>query len=92
MQLDILTVLTERDRIGAGVHRELSGQYGTPPSRSTVYDHLDALVGMGLVRKDDGSSSGRAKEYALTDDGTEVIRSYVTTLTVRVQTGEIHRR
>ncbi len=92
MQLDVLSILAERERSGASVVRELESQYDDPPHRSTVYHHLDALIESELVERNPRSSNDRAKQYSITPSGESTIREYATALAVRVQSGELHRR
>jgi DNA-binding PadR family transcriptional regulator len=70
-QQNILVILTEEPMYGLAIKRELEAYYGTEVNHGRLYPNLDDLVGMGLVEKSELDK--RTNQYALTDDGVDVV-------------------
>ncbi len=71
-QQNILVILAEEARYGLAIKRELEEYYGTEVNHGRLYPNLDDLVELGLVEKSELDK--RTNEYALTDDGHDVLR------------------
>ena len=72
-QQNILTILAEEARYGLAIKRELEAYYGSEVNHGRLYPNLDDLVELGLVEKSELDK--RTNQYALTDDGEEVLLS-----------------
>jgi DNA-binding PadR family transcriptional regulator len=85
-QQTILTVLAEEARYGLAIKRELESYYGSEVNHGRLYPNLDDLVGLGLVEKSELDK--RTNEYALTDEGYEVLREQLAWTLSKVATDE----
>jgi DNA-binding PadR family transcriptional regulator len=72
-QRNILLILAEEARYGLAVKRDLEAYYGTEVNHGRLYPNLDELVELGLVEKSELDK--RTNEYALTDEGEDVLLS-----------------
>lgn len=70
-QQNVLVILAEESRYGLAIKRELEDYYGGEVNHGRLYPNLDSLVEKGLVEK--GEIDKRTNEYALTDDGYELL-------------------
>lgn len=85
-QQNILAILAEEARYGLAIKRELEEYYGDEVNHGRLYPNLDDLVGMGLVEK--GELDKRTNEYALTDQGRDVILAQLEWVVSRYDTDE----
>ncbi len=85
-QRTILTVLAEEPRYGLAIKRELQSYYDEEVNHGRLYPNLDELVEMGLVEKSELDK--RTNEYALTDDGFQVLLNQLNWMTSKYVSDE----
>ena len=70
-QNNILTILATEPMYGLAIKRELEAYYDSEVNHGRLYPNLDELVEDGLIEKSELDK--RTNQYALTDDGYEVV-------------------
>jgi len=80
-KLDILTILAEKERYGLAIKRALEEYRGEEVNHGRLYPNLDDLVDHGLIEKSELDK--RTNQYALTDDGRELLQARLDWLTNR---------
>ena len=78
-QLNILTVLAEKERYGLAIKRALEDYYGETVHHGRLYPNLDELVEYDLVEKSELDK--RTNQYELTDEGRELLQARLDWLT-----------
>jgi DNA-binding PadR family transcriptional regulator len=85
-QQNILTILAEKPRYGLAVKRELQSYYDEEVNHGRLYPNLDELIELGLLEKSELDK--RTNEYALTDDGHQVLLNQLDWMTSRYVSDE----
>jgi DNA-binding PadR family transcriptional regulator len=85
-QQNIIVILSEEARYGLAIKRELEEYYGSEVNHGRLYPNLDDLVDLGLVEKSELDK--RTNQYALTDDGEEVLVNQLGWIFSKYVTGE----
>ncbi len=80
-KLDILAILAEKERYGLAIKRALEEYQGEEVNHGRLYPNLDDLVEYGLVEKSELDK--RTNQYALTDEGRELVAGRIQWLTNR---------
>ena len=70
-QNNILTILATEPMYGLAIKRELEAYYDSEVNHGRLYPNLDELVEDGLIEKSELDK--RTNQYALTDEGYEVV-------------------
>ncbi len=80
-QVNILTILAEKERYGLAIKRALEEYCGEEVNHGRLYPNLDDLVDLDLVEKSELDK--RTNQYALTDAGRELVAGRIQWLTNR---------
>ena len=70
-QNNILTILATEPMYGLAIKRELEAYYDSEVNHGRLYPNLDELVEDGFIEKSELDK--RTNQYALTDEGYEVV-------------------
>jgi DNA-binding PadR family transcriptional regulator len=85
-QQNVLTILAEEPRYGLAIKRELQSYYDEEVNHGRLYPNLDELIEMGLLEKSELDK--RTNEYALTEDGHQVLINQLNWMTSKYVSDE----